>query len=377
MKIRKLWRWLLLTAIGFGVFCGLTATRSIAVQVNPGRVDTAPPSVQLPSVQLPSVQLPSVHSTTATGLDLLQQGLDAYKVEQFETAIALWQQALTAFQDGPADRQALTHNYLALAYQQLGQWQAAERAIQQGFQQLAPTNPATDPATDPASRAIVAKLFNTQGQLHWSQGNFQAALKDWEQASQAYAAESDRTGVLISQINRARALQVLGFSVQAEQTLAEVEQRLGQEPDPTLQAIGLRDLGNALRRIGNLQASRQVLAESLSRAIDPATQAAIQLELGNTERALGNRAVAIGDSQADIHFQAAQTAYQQAAIAPSTLLQLQAQLNRLSLFVDLEQTAAAIDLASMLQPQFEQLPLSRTRLYAQLNYARRDRKSVV
>lgn len=300
----------------------------------------------------------------------MQQGLDAYKVEQFETAIALWQQALTAFQDGPADRQALTHNYLALAYQQLGQWQAAERAIQQGFQQLAPTNPATDPATDPASRAIVAKLFNTQGQLHWSQGNFQAALKDWEQASQAYAAESDRTGVLISQINRARALQVLGFSVQAEQTLAEVEQSLAQEPDPTLQAIGLRDLGNALRRIGNLQASRQVLAESLSRAVDPATQAAIQLELGNTERALGNRAVAIGDSQADIHFQAAQTAYQQAAIAPSTLLQLQAQLNRLSLFVDLEQTAAAIDLASMLQPQFEQLPLSRTRLYAQLNYAR-------
>ncbi|MCU0525983.1 MAG: CHAT domain-containing protein [Elainella sp. Prado103] len=347
--------------LGLGVFCGIsllgrgTPARSIAV--SPPFSLTPPSSLAIDS-EIVRLAVPT----------LLQQGLAAYEAEQFETAIALWQQALATFQShGDLSQQALTYHYLALAYQQLSRWSAAEQAIQQGFQQLTPT--------DPTHQAILAKLLNTQGQLNWHQGQFQTALTAWEQASQAYHAVNDRTGWLISEMNRARALQAQGFSVQAEQALIQVEQGLSQEPDPTLKAIGLRDLGNALRRVGKLKAAQQVLTDSLAltldQAIDRSTQSTIQLELGNTERSIGNRAIAIGANSAEQHFEAAQTAYQQAvATSSSPLLQLQAQLNQLSLLIDQHQVAAAIDLAHSLSPQFDPLPLTHSRLYAQLNYAR-------
>ncbi len=311
----------------------------------------------------PLAQAP--HTIETAPSSLLQQGIAAYEAEQYLTAIDHWQQALAGFEVADdRDQQALTLSYLSLAYQQLGRWPEADTAVTQSL---------TLVQSSDASAAVLAKALNTKGRLQWYQGAIEAALKTWQQATQAYEQEGDRTGILISLINQARVLQTLGFSVQAEQQLIQAEQLLQQETDPNLQATGWRNLGNALRRVGKLQESQQKLQASLQvQSVNPSVQSATLLDLGNTERALANRALAIGNTRAATqHFQTAQTAYQQAsAIAPSGLGQLQAQLNLLSLLVETDQDARAIDLAKSLSPKFDALPVTRSTLYGRLNYAR-------
>lgn len=300
---------------------------------------------------------------------LLRQGTDAYTDQQFTLAIEQWQAALTDFTaESNRLRQALVLSYLSLAYQQLGQWPEASTAIEQSLQ-LLQTEVLQQ---DAVYQAVLAKALNTQGRLQWYRGDVEAALGIWQQASQHYQQADDRTGWVISLINQARALQTLGLSVRAEAQLKQVETLLQQEADPNLKATGLRSLGNALRQVGKLQESRQVLQATVQlEPLTAAVKSAIWLDLGNTERALGNRALAIGNNNlAQQQFQAAQTAYQQAETnADSVLTALQAQLNQLSLRVELRQLPAAVQLSEALLPQLNQLPLSHPRLYAQLNYA--------
>ena len=57
---------------------------------------------------------------------LIQQGKSLYDAGKFEEAIAMLQQAAQAYKaQGDALRQAIALSNLALAYQQLGQWQPA------------------------------------------------------------------------------------------------------------------------------------------------------------------------------------------------------------------------------------------------------------
>lgn len=314
----------------------------------------------------------------------LEQGLKAYEAEQFAEAITLWQQALaTASTDPDQDSiRASIWNYLSLAYQQLGRWPEAEAAIRSGLSQLGISDLASDLAdTDPADQVLLAKLLNTEGRWYWYRSQPEQALQSWEQAASAYQTAGDRTGLAISLINQARVLQTLGFSVRAEAQLLQVEALVKEEPDLNLKAIGLRDLGNAFRRVGKLQESRQMLQASLALAseraglsaagVNAGVQSAIYLDLGNTERAIGNKALAIGDSQtAQTQFQQAATAYQQAAtLAPTSITALQSQLNQFSLWIETDHAAEANALGKTLQSQLEALPPSHSSLYARLNYA--------
>jgi CHAT domain-containing protein len=318
----------------------------------------------------------------------LERGLKAYEAEQFAEAITLWQQALaTASTDSDQDSvRAAIWNYLSLAYQQLGRWPEAEAAIRSGLSQLGMSDLASGLAdTNPADRVLLAKLLNTQGRWYWYRSQPEQALESWEQAASAYQTAGDRTGLAISLINQARVLQTLGFSVRAEAQLLQVEALVKEESDLSLKAIGLRDLGNAFRRVGKLQESRQMLQASLElanqRASEPASssaagvnagvQSAIYLDLGNTERAIGNKALAIGDSQtAQTQFQQAVTAYQQAVtLAPTSMTALQSQLNQFSLWIETDRAAEANALSKTLQSQLEALPPNHSSLYVRLNYA--------
>jgi CHAT domain-containing protein len=300
---------------------------------------------------------------------LLEQGIGHYEAEQFIEAIERWQQALAVSHEPLS--QALIWSNLSLAYQQLGRWQEANTAIANSLNLLQAQS------EQPQYWEVSAKVLNTQGRLQWYSGQTEAALETWQRASSNYQRAGDRTGLVISLINQARALQTLGFSVRAEAQLTQVNQLLHQETDPNLQAVGLRSLGNALRRVGKLQESRTVLQASLEvEPLDPAVQTATLMDLGNTERALANKALAIGNNQtAQSHLQSAQQLYQQAAtIAPSALARLQAQLNQLSLLIETEpnppSTASPQALAEQLRSEFEDLPPSRASVYARLNYAR-------
>jgi tetratricopeptide (TPR) repeat protein len=190
-----------------------------------------------------------------------------------------------------------------------------------------------------------------------------------EEATRHYTAAGHSEGVVITQINQSKALQALGLSYQAEELLQQVYQNLQQQPNSDLKATSLRHLGNAFRRVGKLEPSKQVLAESLTLAERPKAKSLTQLELGNTERALANRALVIGKEQeAQQHTQAAIEFYQQAASVSSG--QLQAQLNQLSLLVETGQGSKAMELLPKIQQAIANLPPSRTAIYAQLNLAR-------
>jgi CHAT domain-containing protein len=255
---------------------------------------------------------------------------------------------------------------LSSTYQHLGQWEEAQRYIEKSLNQLQSSE---DTANSQAHLEILAKALNAQGNLQWEKGQLEEALSTWKEATRNYTAAGHSEGVVITQINQSKALQALGLSYQAEELLQQVYQNLQQQPNSDLKATSLRHLGNAFRRVGKLEPSKQVLAESLTLAERPKAKSLTQLELGNTERALANRALVIGKEQeAQQHTQAAIEFYQQAASVSSG--QLQAQLNQLSLLVETGQGSKAMELLPKIQQAIANLPPSRTAIYAQLNLAR-------
>jgi CHAT domain-containing protein len=317
-------------------------------------------------------------SQTSNAQLLLQQGIELYDAERFFEAIGIWQQGLEAFANqGDSVNQALVLRYLSLAYQHLGQWSEAEEAIRNAIASLnaqslklldnQKNTPDTQPYLD-----VFAKSLNTQGRLQSAKGQWSEALETWKRSAAIYEKAGNKTGVIGSLINHAQALQALGLSTQAEAELLQVEQILQQQSDPELKVTGLQNLGQALRRVGNLSKSQEVLQKSLEVAkefqLSKALGSAL-LELGNTERALGNRAIAIGKEEDEKkHTQAAIAFYQQAADSP--LFRLQAELNLLSLLVETGKWSEAAKLGSTIQPASASLPPSRTNIYAQLNFAR-------
>ena len=267
--------------------------------------------------------------------------------------------------------------YLSLAYQHLGQWEEAEGAIRNAIAslnansfKLLDNQKNTAPAQ--AYLNVFAQVLNTQGRLQGAKGQWAEALLTWKRAAAIYKKAGNDIGVIGSSINQAAALQALGLSSQAEVELKNVEQILQQQSDPNLKATGLQSLGKAHRRVGDLKKSQEVLQKSWAVAKEfnlPKALGSALLELGNTERALGNTAIAIGKEEDEKkHTQAAIEFYQQAADSPT--LRLQAQLNLLSLLVETGKWSEAAQLGSTIQQSLASLPPSRINIYAQLNFAR-------
>src|SRR5919202_804116 len=301
---------------------------------------------------------------------LLQRGIELFEAEQFSEAIGVFGQAASAFlNQGDRLNQALVLRYLSLAYQHLGQWEDAQGALAESLKLLDNQKSTADTQ---AYLEVFAKVLNTQARLQWAKGHLEEALETWKRAAVAYKQAGDKTGVIGSLINQTEVLQALGLSSQAEAQLVHVEQILQQQSDPDLKATGLQNLGQALRRVGNLKKSQEVLQKSLAVAKEfqlPTALGSALLELGNTERALGNRAIALGkEEDENKHTEDAIAFYQQAANSPT--LQLQAQLNLLSLWVETGKWSEAAKLQPTIQPAIASLPPSRTNIYARLNFAR-------
>ncbi len=289
-------------------------------------------------------------------LTQLEQGKALYAAGRFWQAIRVWQQAMQAYQArGDRIHHALSLSYLSLAYQELGQWQEAEQAITQSLNLVANLLKPT-----PNHQRLLAQLLNTQASLHYAQAQMEAALETWKQAEQAYQEAGDQTGVFGSQINQAQVLQALGLYRRSQITLERVQTQLQTQPDSLLKAAGLRSLGVALQVVGNLEESQQVLQQSLAitQRFDSASdQSATLFSLGNTARALQE-------------FEDAIAYYQQAAsIATTTLTQVEAQLNQLSLLVETQNWTDTQTLVPQIYAQVSKLPLNRAAVYAQVNFA--------
>ncbi|MEL6384529.1 MAG: CHAT domain-containing protein [Cyanobacteria bacterium J06626_18] len=311
---------------------------------------------------LSGVANPSITVAAETSQTSLREGLAHYEAEQFQAAIEQWQQANQSFEaQGDRAAQALTLSYLSLAYQQLGDLEQAAQTVEASLQFL------DSMEEHPPQAAIYAKVLNTQGKLHWLQGDLDAALAVWQASEQAYRDAGDADGQAIAQINQARALRHLGLQSQTQAILQQVYQHLQQQPDAELKAAGLRHLSSVLRQTGNLETAQMLLQEGLSLDVQSASTSLIFLELGNTEWAIANRLTAIGQaSAAQEHLQSAQRAYQQAIALDDVL---PAQLNLIRLFIKTENAAAAIAAVPAAQRNIDTAIASRTTVYAKIHLA--------
>ena len=159
--------------------------------------------------------------------------------------------------------------------------------------------PVQSQSVNPLDLALEAQQLYQQGQVA-------PAANTWKQAAIAYQEQGDRLGSSKSWINQAQALQDLGlyskacnalltaFDVQnadcQDPQISQLIQQLETRNKLTLiQGIGLRSLGDILRRKGNFKQSRQVLQLSQLAVDDSEELGATWLALGNVERAIANQ----------------------------------------------------------------------------------------
>jgi CHAT domain-containing protein len=311
-----------------------------------------PPAMAILEPNTPQQVSPPSHTPTAAS-NPLAEGRSLYQAGRFAEAAAAWQAAAqTDDRSGDLPNQALSLSYLSLAYQELSQWDEAKQAIDQS-RSLLESIPDVD-------AILWAQTLNTQGKLLLATGQAQAALDTWEEAQTFYDRAGDEMGSVGSRINQAQALQTLGFYRRSRDLLTEIDLGLSEKPDSELKAIALRGLGTTLQAIGELEQSRTALERSLSIAQNLGAQAetsAIWLSLGNT-------AIDADDSEKALeYFQQAQQA------ATNPLDTLEAQLNQLYLYVELQQWQEAQAIAPQIQNQLTSLPPSRTTVFGTVNFA--------
>lgn len=315
----------------------------------------------------------------------LQQARTLYQSGQYQPAATLFEQVLQTQTAQPLNR-ALTLSSLALVYQNLGKLEQARTAIAQSVALFSPTGGQEN------ERRVRAQVLNTQGRLQLTWGQAEAALESWQRAEQDYRALKDDAGVIGSQTNQVQALRSLGFYRRAQEQIESVKTILANQPDSLLKAASFRTLGDILRVVGNLNAAKTELETSLRLAQElrsPQDIASALLSLGAVEQALGRQqsnlgAASPGDNRgipldcpipnpsatATSHYQTALNYYQQsAAQAVIKTTQIQAQLNQLRLQIELGQSPEATRIQS-LQNQLDELAPSRTKIYAQVNFAR-------
>ncbi len=299
-------------------------------------------------------------------VDRVQQGRALYETGRYAEAVTVLKQAVADYRaQGDDLRLAMALSNLALAYQQLGDWSNATQTVTQSLNVL-------NHQRSPEALYVLAQTLDVQGRLQLAIGQPEQAVTLWEQAAATYTQARDRVnassplkegarlGAIRSQINQAQALQAAGFYRRSLDVLLNLNQTLQPLPDSITKAVGLRSLGEALQLVGKPDESRQALQQSLAIT----QRSAFAAEESATLLSLGNLAHAQQQPEAALAF------YQQAAArSPDAMLQIQAQINRLSLLIDRGQTATVLPLSRQIQSQLDTLLASRAVIYARIHLA--------
>jgi CHAT domain-containing protein len=247
---------------------------------------------------------------------------------------------------------------------------------------------------------LAPEELSKNGRISYDGGQFDDARDCWKRAADAYRQLKNEIETINNQINQAQAEQALGFYPKACNTLLQIfsdtadcttllenPQKLARDKkqnspelqeenkqknqreffdslvensaNPPTKLTALRSLGNVLRGLGELDLSNYVLVllQSLNNAQSQEEQSAIWFDLGNTRRALSNKEQDLysrsGEKQnivcAIVNAYAATDAYQKtissSGTSPDSLstLQLQADLNQLSLLLDLKDWYNKVD----------------------------------
>ncbi len=215
-----------------------------------------------------------------------------------------------------------------------------------------------------------AQILLDRGHQQLVQGYPAAAIDSWQQAAQVYQQLHDSEGVIGSLINQSLAMQALGQYPRACETLAQALrlssttcpslvgfqkspsqiqalQTLQPEQYSRVQLLGLRNLGDVLRQLSQLEASQFALKQGLTVAQHLKVDASgLRLSLANTHRSYYKQAQDLwrgSQQQPDLQaaIQKARSAlslYQSVRQAGSSpVIATAAQLNQLNLLLDLNE----------------------------------------
>lgn len=323
-----------------------------------------------------------------TATQLIEQGKQLYKAEKWLDAANIFQQAADAFSAQKNEMgQAMALSNLSLCFQKVGKWTEADRAITESLNLL---RTGQNIANSTERLQILAQALNIQGSLQFGQGRSDLALTTWEEATKTFERISDRTGISRSLINQSLAMQSLGLYRRACGTLLQtlkVQQSNCQALTPnetativnqsiqklseSHQIAALKNLGDVLRSLGNLEMSEAILTQTLKSLPIQEAPSEFLISLGNTKVALSKKYKYFKDEEkAKSESEKALDSYQEAistSSSPST--QLRAKLNLLSLLIDIKPETDTSDLIKQIQTQVTQLPLSREAIDARIDLA--------
>jgi CHAT domain-containing protein len=313
------------------------------------------------------------HSKVSTNqTTLVQAARVSYQAERFAEAIIQWQKVYQIFvSQGDKLNAAGVLNNLALAYQQLGKLKEANNSISESLklisslEKMESRGEISIPNAKSQVKNLSASALNIKGSLLLSTGKAEDAFATWKQAADNYEKVGNKTGLMRCLLNQAQALKELGLYRRAQTTLEQVNKSLQSEADSLLKVSTLLNLGDTLRVMGDLKQSQEVLQKSLSLAQtlqSPADVSRIFLSLGNTVRSRSSSEEALN--------------YYQQAIdkSPDTGIKIQAQLNKLRILVEAKKIQEAKALVTQVRPLLENLPASRTTVYAWVNFGESVKK---
>ncbi len=315
-------------------------------------------------------------------LQLLRQAKTLYTSERFSEAVPLLQQAAVAFEakGQNLDRAAALSN-LAATYGQLTLWEPAEQAVNASLSVV------RSQPTTPEQQRILAETLNIQGQLQLERGQTQDAIDNLYLSAKIFEQIDNKNQLFQVQINQSRAWENLGLyprackillgSLKLENKTCEVSTAglatLKNQPISLENVRGMNALGRVLRVLGKLDRSQEILLLGFDAAVQLGLrqeEAAINLNLGNTQRAKSNKPGLSPQQRAQLEGSAldyyARSA--EANLGASTIA-MQAKLNQLSLLADSQKSSEAGALWQSIQPQVSQFPSNRAGIYAQVNLA--------
>ncbi len=331
-----------------------------------------------------------------TSPDAIAIARQYYENGDFSQAVKILEAALGEYQDrGELLPQVQVMSLLSLTQQKRGNWQTAKQLIDRSLSLLSGV------AKSPEIERVEAQIFNTKGYLELATGKVEKALYSWQKAEIAYKNVKDRQGTIGSRINQAQALEQLGFYRRSchliLQTLTDEKYTCEQiklvDLQPKLEKLKVEDfplynfslhaLGDALLSVGKLSEAETILELA---KLSPSKQDRdrVLLSLGNVDKALAKKAIDLEDIKTATQYNDRALSYYQQAIQASrspehvsSLVQLQAQLNQLSLLLtsdtrDREITKREQEiktLISQIEIDKTNLPLNRSLIYAKLNFA--------
>ncbi len=311
-----------------------------------------------------STEIISLSPNSVAEAPLWQVGLQLYEEQRFAEAVQTWEK-LRGLSEVTNPDKAIICSYLALAYRQLGNYEAAEAVVNQGLSLMAEISGENYPE-------IMARLDNSRGHLMLAIGNATAALASWRSAEANYRQAGDELGAIGALLNQAQALQAMGLYRRDRSTLEAIVSQLNAQTNSEIKATGLRSLGNIYRAIGELDKSAEILQQSLAVAeaiTSPEAIASVQLSLGNTATDIYKIAKNLNDTQRQTAaLQTGINAYEIAATTASHINQkLDARLNHIKLLLAAEQQEAAAKLAAEIIPIIKNITPSRRSVYAIIN----------